>query len=423
MGNHLASSAHNAIKKLNLFRLLRVATTRGALTLSSLGVYALLGNIHGPKAISDYAVYIASISLLGSLLAFGFPQMLMRRISINRNANKSYTIRLRSIYWQYGLAFILSFASVLSALCLLIPAPNLSKYIIYVLGASAFAINSLTYEELRGRGQAEAALIAFNAPLVFAPFLCSLLSVVIDTGNISGTIIFSHIATSIVVSLVHLASSGGICLSLRDSERNFKVLSKIDLLSMSIQKFISGGMSHLIILLTSAFGNPALTAFVAVAARLAGLAATFTGIINATFAKKVGSSIRSIERQKQLFLTTSAITVLGVSALMVPIVAFPSTFLAIFDINQGLEGATFALQILAIARIIRAFSGISDLFLMVSGQAYKELISAFLGILALLAGVLLYSADTAVGAALSLGQAVVAHGAISALFVISRASN
>ena len=422
MDNLLTSKVQAAINKLNLTRIIKVALTRGVLTLSSLGIYALLGNAHGSQAISDYAVYIAAISLLGNLIALGIPQMLMRRIAINRSNNNNYLTKLRSIYWQYLIISTTSITIILLIICYVAQQLGASPYAIYVAGSAAFSINSLTHEELRGRGHAEAALIAFNTPLVFAPFLCALISLIIDIGNISNAIIGSHIATSILISFIYIYKTGGLKFSIKNSFRNLKTLSKTDLLLMSIQKFLSGGMSHLIILFTSLFGNPALTAFVAVAARLAGLAATFTGIVNATFAKKVGASVRSAEKQTRLFLTTCAATVLGVSSLMAPILILPSLFLSVFDIDKTLEGATLALQILALARILRAFAGISDLFLMVSGQAYKELLSALAGILALALGMLLYPADTAVGAALSLGQAVVTHGAISALFVLLRAS-
>jgi len=182
---------------------------------------------------------------------------------------------------------------------------------------------------------------------------------------------------------------------------------------MALMRVFSGGASHVMVLLAAGLGSPVLAGFVAVAARLAGLAATFTGIVNASFARRVGAAQKFPDQLKALFALTATISFAGVGVLMLPILLFPDLFLALFAVSPELANAGLGLQILAGARIVRALAGVSDLFLLVLGRAYVELFATIASFVTLVGAIYLLP-TTPLGAAISLSVSVLVHGVTSA---------
>lgn len=408
-------------RRFNIWRVIRVLGVRGFLTLASLGIFAVLAQTYGAGAVGDYAFYIAFVTLIGNLAGCGFPQMLMRRVSKLKNPTSQHLANLRAPYWV---------GSALSSALFLFVGFGIAKWLVrdqepyfaylFAFGPIVFVANALIAEEMRGLGKAEMSLFANSFSTILIPLIVVFVSKTINIDHIGPIIILSHLISGVLFSMIMVLARGGLSGSASRITRVLCAQSTFDLVAMAAQRFVSGGMSHFIVLLVGVYGTATLTAFVAVGARLAGLAATFTGVINASFAKKVGASSRDAVKSRQLFATTCVMSTIGVALLMLPVLLFPSQFLRIFAIESSLGGAAQALQVLALSRVVRAFAGISDLFLLVTGQAFKELIATMCGFAALLVGLNIYSLQTPMGAVLALSQAVIIHGLLSAAFVVHK---
>ncbi|WP_440958173.1 lipopolysaccharide biosynthesis protein [Oceanicaulis sp. LC35] len=402
-------------EKLNLLKLVRVGGVRGTITLANLLVFAILGHLYGTDAIGEFASYLALVTLFGSFIAAGMPQMLMRRISLLRTDQYARMTRWRSAFWLGAILSSIATLPFSAALVwLLRTKANIDFPWLATLGPAIFSLTLMISEEMRARGKAEASLIATNFPTIISPILFLLISYLFNIESILSGLVFTHIFSGSIMTALFVGNYAKLDLSNNKNGLILLKLSPYDMASMALMRVFSGGASHVLVLLTAGLGSPTLAGFVAVASRLAGLAATFTGIVNASFARKIGGAQKAPDKLRHLFVVTSAISVAGVGALMLPIIVLPSQFLSIFAVPRDLLGATIGLQILAAARIVRSTSGISDLFNMVLSKAYLELIATAAGFITLLMA--FYTLPTSpLNAALSLSASVLIHGAISAI--------
>ena len=401
-------------EKLNVLKLVRVGSVRGAITLANLLVFAILGHLHGTDSIGEFASYLALVTLFGSFAAAGMPQMLMRRVSLLKIHQHQRLTRWRSAFWLGALSSTTITLPLSAAIVWLLRSKaGLDFTWLAALGPAVFALTLMISEEMRARGKAEASLIVSNFPTIIAPIFFLGASYFIQAGPIITALIVTHIASGLLMISLFLINISKLNLFHKNNTNILKILSPHDMASMALMRMFSGGASHILVLLSAGLGSQTLAGFVAVASRLAGLAATFTGIVNASFARKIGGAQRAPEKLRHLFAVTSAISIVGVSALMLPIIVLPNQFLAIFAVPENLIGATVGLQVLAIARIIRSTSGVSDLFNMVLSKSYLELLATAAGFITLLASFYLLPTSP-FNAALSLSASVVIHGAISA---------
>lgn len=405
-----------AVSRIPFKRLITVAVARGGITAANLGVFALLGQIYGVETVGLFASYLAFVALFGSLVGAGLPEMLMRRVAVAGPLRRNSLRILRTPYWAASFALIITSGvpgyGLLRLLEALLKAdlPQIAAF-----GPGAYVFGLLVSEEYRGRGRAEAALFSVNFGTILAPLAGVLFSIssVGREAPILPILVWVQVVASTGLGLGYAMISGVGFKRLARCQRVWRKLKWPDLASMACIRVLSAGAGHIAVLITGAVATPALAGFVAISTRLAGLAATYTGIINAAFARRIGSASKSRSKSIQLFFKTSVMSALGVSVLMAPILAFPSTFLGIFGVNSAISGAALGLQVLVLSRVLRAVAGISDLFLLVSGRSYIELFAGASGI-AVLAASLLLLPTGAVTVAISLSLSTVAHGAISA---------
>ena len=401
-------------RKIGIWRLFRVGGVRGSITLANLAVFALLGHLYGTAAIGEFASYLAFTTLAGSLVSAGFPQMLMRRAALIDVRSFARLKRWRSAFWFGALlaALVASPASV-ALVWVLRSKAEIDLPWIAAIGPVVFSLNLLLSEEMRGRGKAELSLFITNFATILAPLGYLAVSILLPAHEVLTALVLTHIVSGLGLVMIFMSTSTRVDLSASRALALLKAMSPVDLASMALMRVFSGGASHVMVLLAAGLGSPVLAGFVAVAARLAGLAATFTGIVNASFARRVGAAQKFPDQLKALFALTATISFAGVGVLMLPILLFPDLFLALFAVSPELANAGLGLQILAGARIVRALAGVSDLFLLVLGRAYVELFATIASFVTLVGAIYLLP-TTPLGAAISLSVSVLVHGVTSA---------
>lgn len=403
-----------------LGRLAAVAVVRGGVTAANLGIFAALGRVYGLETVGLFASYLAVVTLLGSLVSAGLPEMLMRRMSAAGELPAKALRTLRTPYW--AMAVMLIAASVVPGYFaiqwfesrLLTPLP-----LVAALGPGAYVFGLLISEEYRGRGRAEAALVVINFGTILAPLVGLIASVLLATPKaaVLNVLVWAQVLASLMVAVGFAVTSGFRANRLGSYVRVWRVLRWPDLISMACMRLLSTGASQVAVLIVGAFGAPSLSGFVAISTRLAGLAATYTGIINAAFARRIGAVFRSPAESWRLFVQTSLLATFGVGLLMLPVIALPGFFLGIFGADGRVAGSAYGLQILAVSRILRAVAGISDLFLLVAGRAHFELIATMAGFGCLLCGLVLFPA-TPVGVSSALAASVIIHGGLSVMWFV-----
>jgi len=389
-------------------------------TAANLGVFAFLGQVYGIEVVGLFASYLAFVILFGSLVGAGLPDMLMRRVSMTTALTARSLRALRTPYWLAALILIgVSGLPGYGALRLLEDQLGIDLPAAAAFGPGVYVFGMLVSEELRGRGHAEAALFFINFGTIVAP-LASLLAAFAFAGRgapILATLVWAQVLASFALGVTYAVIAGVRIDRASSCVRVWRTLSRRDLASMAFMRVFSAGATHITVLIVGAVGTPALAGFVAVSTRLAGLAATYTGIINASFARRIGAAFRDKAKSWRLFLQTSALSTLGVGALMGPIILLPQLFLGVFGVDGRIAGTAVGLQLLAGSRVLRAMAGVSDLFLLVSGRAYLELIATLAGFASLLCGMILLPA-TPVGVAVALAASTLIQGTLSASFTL-----
>ena len=400
-------------RKANFAKLLMVGGIRGFITTTNILVFALIGHLYSIESVGYFASYLAFSTLAGTFVASGFPQMLMRRTALLPPLSSRRLKILRAPYWIGVLCS--GFASsifILIAITIYNEKTESDIPLIICISPFSYALTSLVTEELRGLGKAELSLIANSTSTVIAPLIYVLLHYWLHGDNLISGLVATHVISCFSLSLLYLKINNWMSINYTFIKNTFRSLPPHEIMSITLMHFLSAGQSQLAILISGVFGSPALAGIIAVGVRLSGLSATFTGIINASYVKQVARAQRDNRTLRRLMASSSIVAILGVSSLMAPVIMLPNTFLELFGVTEAPLGSALAIQILALSRLFRAAPGISDLFLMVTGNAKLEVVASLCGMATLLLTIALLP-QTPLFVALALTASSLIHGLLS----------
>ena len=380
-------------------KILRVGTVRGGVTIANFLLFALIARTLGLGAAGHFALYIALVTILGSVFGVGLPQVLFRRMGNRKSPSPISLSRYRTPYWIS--LFLLSpifLAVSLFSVHVLGVFGGISIRLYYALGPLLYAFICLIVEEFRARNAPESAMIVESIGTTIAPLSAIAFMAAIDTApDPLNVVIFSHIVGS-GLSIAFFLFRNRLKFSGSKVRLTIANISPTDLASFTGFRLVSTCSGQLPVLFLGITSPPQIVGAIAVCLRIANLTSTYSAIINATYARAFALARRDTARLRTLVLQSSSLTFLGVCAISTPMILTPGLLVELFNTGRATPTIADALCLIASATILRSVVGVPDLVFITLGRPHLETI-ALLASLAAFVVVATYAPPTVAGAA------------------------
>lgn len=392
-----------------------------------------VGRILGPGAVGILGATQSHILLFGGAAGVGVPEFVQRRTAGARGPHKAAITRrwlrlgLIASILGGGLGSLL-FAIYWFALPMGGSNGHLVLGVTTAVGICLYAVGRVHIEFLKGQGLAARSLTLeftfVHLSVLAAAVLCLVLPRLAGSEMLPA-IAFAAYYGVVATLLVRHSDIEGIGLNslgrvLRQMRANSGELS-----SFMITQVGNQATGALPTILVFALAGPHAAGLQVIVLKLLGLIGTVSGIFSAYFISPVATAIRARDTQKirRLYLATM-ISNGGVSgALCLLMIAIPELIIGVFGEEFASPDAIMALRIGAGIVLVRQFTGISAIFLNLSGLARLDVVSHLIALSALVGGLVLLAVAGLIDDLVLVTSVVAVSGllrpAISAVFVVT----